>query len=251
MVETMKTAIITGGNRGIGASLTDSFVEAGYAVVVGARTDTGIEARHSGKARFVAMDVTTESGHRALVDAATAWTGRVDVYVNNAGFSEWRPIALIDEAFFDKLIGTNLKGAFWGCKAAVAAMEKGGVIINVSSIAGKRGSSNNSLYCASKFGMNGLTQALAKEVGKRGIRVNAVCPVLIETEGLLEALESEFSPAPTGHGAFFEKFAADNAALGRLPTGREVGEACVFLASDGASAITAQCINVDCGVFPQ
>ena len=245
------TAVITGGNRGIGLSLTEAFVEAGYSVVVGARQDTAVEQRFAGKARFVAMDVSDEAGHRRLTAAAGEWTGRVDVYVNNAGFSEWRPIGAIDEPFFDTLIGTNLKGAFWGCKAAVDAMHEGGVIINVSSIAGKRGSANNTLYCASKFGMNGLTQALAKEVGNRGIRVNAVCPVLIETDGLLEALRGEFSPAKTDPRQFFSKFAADNAALGRLPTGREVGEVCVFLASKAASAMTGQCINVDCGVFPQ
>jgi len=248
---TQKTAIITGGNKGIGLSLTEEFLKAGYCVVVGARSDTGLEGRFPGKVRFVPMDVNLEAGHRELIETARTWTGRVDAYVNNAGFSEWRPIGQIDEAFFETLIGTNLKGAFWGCKAAVDAMQEGGSIVNVSSIAGKRGSANNTLYCASKFGMNGLTQALAKEVGKRGIRVNAVCPVLIATEGLLDALKGEFSPTKGDPQDFFAKFAAENAALGRLPTGSEVGETCVFLASGAASAITGQCINVDCGVFPQ
>lgn len=246
-----QTAVITGGNRGIGLSLTEAFVHAGYAVVVGARGSTGLEERFPGKVRFIEMNVGDEAGHHKLVETARAWTGRLDVYVNNAGFSEWRPIGMIDEAFFDELIGTNLKGAFWGCKAAVAAMGEGGVIINMSSIAGKRGSANNTMYCASKFGMNGLTQALAKEVGKHGIRVNAVCPVLVETEGLLDALSGEFSPSAGNHQEFFKKFAAENSALGRLPTGREVGSVCVFLASEAASAMTGQCINVDCGVFPQ
>lgn len=99
--------------------------------------------------------------------------------------------------------------------------------------------------------MNGLTQALAKEVGRRQIRVNAVCPVLVETLGLIEALRGDFPPAKDDHGEFFRTFTQANSALGRLPTGREVGAACVFLASDAASAITAQCINIDCGVFPQ
>ena len=246
-----KTVVITGGNRGIGLSVTEVFVQAGYAVIVGARTNTGLEERFPGKVRLIEMNVSDEAGHHELVETARAWTGRLDVYVNNAGFSEWRPIGMIDEAFFDELIGTNLKGAFWGCKAAVAAMGEGGVIINMSSIAGKRGSANNTMYCASKFGMNGLTQALAKEVGKRGIRVNAVCPVLIETEGLIDALDGEFSPSRGDHGEFFKKFAVDNSALGRLPTGHEVGNVCVFLASEAASAMTGQCINVDCGVFPQ
>jgi 3-oxoacyl-[acyl-carrier protein] reductase/meso-butanediol dehydrogenase/(S,S)-butanediol dehydrogenase/diacetyl reductase len=185
------------------------------------------------------------------VQRALDRTGRLDVYVNNAGFSEWRPIGEIDEKFFDEMIGTNLKGAFWGCKAAVSAMTGVGSIINISSIAGKRGSANNTLYCASKFGMNGLTQALAKEVGPRGIRVNAVCPVMIPTEGLIDALKSPYGPAKGDPDVFISKFAVDNAALKRLPTGPEVAALCVFLASEAASAITGQCINVDCGVFPQ
>ncbi|MBF0119181.1 MAG: SDR family oxidoreductase [Desulfobacterales bacterium] len=247
-----KTAIITGGNRGIGFSITEKFIDAGYAVIVGARTDNAVEARFNGDViRYVAIDVRDEQGHRHLIDKAMAWTGRVDVYINNAGFSEWRPIELIDESFFNDLIGTNLKGVFWGCKAAIDAMNNNGVIINISSIAGKRGSANNTLYCASKFGVNGLTQALAKEVGPKGIRVNAVCPVLIPTEGLINALKSPYGPSKDNPEFFMTKFAEDNAALKRLPTGLEVASVCLFLSSEAASAITGQCINVDCGVFPQ
>ena len=130
-------------------------------------------------------------------------------------------------------------------------MKEGASIINISSIAGKRGSANNSAYCSSKFGVNGLTQSLAKELGPRGIRVNALCPVLIKTEGLSEALLEKYSPAKLDPDKFISDFARDNAALKRLPTGKEVGDMAVFLASDNASAITGQCINVDCGVFPQ
>jgi len=246
-----KTAVITGGNRGIGLSITEAFINAGYAVVIGARSDTGVEKRFSGKVRYLCMDVRQEREHRQLAEAALAWKGQVDVYVNNAGLSEWRPIESIDEAFFDTLIGTNLKGAFWGCKVATDVLRQDGSIINVSSIAGKRGSSNNTLYCASKFGMNGLTQALAKEVGARGIRVNAVCPVLIPTTGLIDALKSPYGPAKGEPKAFISKFTEENSALKRLPTGTEVAAVCVFLASDEASAVTGQCINIDCGVFPQ
>ena len=111
----MKTAIITGGNRGIGLAITKAFVNGGYKVIVGARHDTDIEEQFDGHARFVAMDVKDEAGHRKLVEAAVDWTGQIDVYVNNAGYSEWRPIQSIDESFFNDLMGTNLKGAFWGC----------------------------------------------------------------------------------------------------------------------------------------
>ncbi len=246
-----KTVVITGGNRGIGLSITEAFVEAGYSVFVGARKDAGLSERFGGKVTFVPTDVRHESAHRNLVTKAVDVTGHLDVFINNAGYSEWRPIEEIDDQFLDDLLATNLKGAFWGCKAAVAAMKDSGSIINISSIAGKRGSPNNSAYVATKFGMNGLTQALAKEVGPRGIRVNGVCPVLIPTDGLLEALKSPRGPAKGDPESFIANFALDQAALKRLPTGAEVAATCLFLASDESSAITAQNINVDCGVFPQ
>lgn len=246
-----KTVVITGGNRGIGLSITEAFINAGYFVIVGARQELGLASRFGDQVSFVPTDVRDEAAHRQMVNVAIKKTGTLDLYINNAGFSEWRPIEKIDEKFFDELIGTNLKGAFWGCKAALSVMQDGGSIINISSIAGKRGSANNSAYCASKFGMNGLTQALAKEVGARGVRVNALCPVLIPTNGLIEALKGPFSPAKGDPEGFISKFATDNAALKRLPTGAEVAQMCVFLASEAASAITGQCINVDCGVFPQ
>ena len=159
----------------------------------------------------------------------------------------------VDETFFNSLINTNLMGAFWGCKTAAHCMKNdgGGAIINISSIAGKRGSANNSVYCASKFGMNGLTQSLAKELGLLGISVNAICPVLIRTSGLMEALADKNSPAKGNPDKFMSDFINANSANGKLPTGKDVGELAVFLASDENRSITGQCINVDCGVFPQ
>ena len=246
-----RTVVITGGNRGIGLSISEAFISAGFEVFVGARKEAGLSAKFGNKVTFIPIDVRNEEAHQYLVRSALDKTGRLDVYINNAGYSEWRPIAKIDEAFLDDIIATNLKGAFWGCKAAIASMKEGGCIINISSIASKRGSANNSAYVATKFAMNGLTQSLAKEVGPRGIRVNGVCPVLIPTKGLLDALKNPDGPAKGDGAAFIAKFALDNAALQRLPTGAEVASTCLFLASDAASAITAQNINVDCGVFPQ
>lgn len=246
-----RTAIVTGGSRGIGRSLTKGFVAAGYHVVVGARNASGIEAVSRERVRFVPCDVGTEADHHRLVEEALAWTGRLDVYVNNAGVSEWRPIDRIDEAFFETMISVNLKGVFWGCKAAAAAFRSGGCIINISSLAGKRGTANNSMYVAAKFGVNGMTQSLAKELGPRNIRVNALCPVLIHTPGLIDALMMQWSPAKGDPEGFLESFKAANAALGRLPTGDDVCAMALFLASGHGSAITGQCINVDCGVLPQ
>ena len=125
-------------------------------------------------------------------------------------------------------------------------------MINVSSLAGKRGSARNSVYCASKFAINGVTQSLAKELGPKGIRVNAVCPVYIETDTILKSLEEEDSPA---QGESVEKYLKDfiktQTALGSLPTEEDVAELVYFLSCPKAKAITGQCINVDCGVLPQ
>jgi NAD(P)-dependent dehydrogenase (short-subunit alcohol dehydrogenase family) len=246
-----KTAIITGGNRGIGFNITESFIQAGYTVIVGARNENGIEKKLPSKPTFMRTDVRNESDMFALVQKAIDLTGRLDVFVNNAGFSKWLPIDKIDNEFLNDILATNLKSVFWGCKAAVSVMKRGGSIINISSIAGKRGSLNNSAYVATKFAMNGLTQSLAKELGPREIRVNGVCPVLVATEGLFDALKSPHAPANGKPEEFIKKFATENSALKRLPTAKEVAAMCVFLASDSASAITGQNINVDCGVYPQ
>jgi NAD(P)-dependent dehydrogenase (short-subunit alcohol dehydrogenase family) len=246
----MGAVVVTGGNRGIGLDITRAFAAAGYTVIVGARQRTA-EVELLGGARFVQADVRDPSAHERLADAALEAAGRLDCYINNAGYSAWRPITEIDEQFLDDILATNLKSAFWGARAAAAAMREGATIVNMSSIAGKRGSANNSAYCASKFGMNGLTQALAKELGPRGIRVNAVCPVLIPTAGLVEALQGPHAPGGGDPEGWIGSFAAANAALQRLPTGAEVASMCLYLASQSASAVTGQCINVDCGVFPQ
>ncbi len=247
-----KTVIITGGNRGIGENISRAFYDASYHVVIGAQTDTHLAQKLGDRARFIKIDVRKEQDMDRLLDETISWTGRLDVFINCAGFSGWRPLEEIDERFWNLMIDTNLKGVMFGCKAAAPHLKKDGCIINISSIAGKRGSANNSVYCASKFGVNGITQSLAKELGARGIRVNAVCPVYIATEGLVGALGEAYSPA---HGmdipAYMGKFAQENAALRRLPEGKEIANACLFLASDAASAITGQCINVDCGVLPQ
>ena len=246
------TVIVTGGNRGIGRSITEAFVKADYTVFVGARSQKNIREIDSKRVIFHAMDVRDEAAHLTLAEKAIATTGRLDAWVNNAGLSAWRPINEIDEAFFNELMNTNLKGAFWGCKAAAEFMtDVGGSIVNISSLAGKRGSANNAMYCATKFGMNGLTQSLAKELGPRGIRVNALCPVLIQTTGLMEALAAPHSPANGDPDGFLNKFRTAHSATGSLPQGKDVGSLAVYLSSPENSAITGQCINVDCGVLPQ
>lgn len=252
MKTNIRTVIITGGTKGIGADIATVFYKAGYAVVIAGRSDNGFARKLGDRVRFVKTDVRREGDHQKLVAFARKWTGQVDVYINCAGFSGWKPAKDVTEKFWDEMLDTNLKGAFWGCKAAAATLPSGGVIINISSLAGKRGSSNNSVYCASKFGVTGLTQALAKEFGPQGIRVVAVCPVYVETEGVIKALKDKNSPAKGKDvKAYLQQFTKEQTALGVLPTGKNIAETCLFLASPAASAITGQSLNVDCGVLPQ
>ena len=246
-----KTVIITGGNKGIGLDITKIFADNGYSVFVGAREYTKDLEELPGDITFVETNVKFEKDHQKLVKIAVNKTKRLDVFINNAGFSAWRSISNIDDVFLTNMLDTNLKSVFWGCKSAIAVMKSGASIINISSIAGKRGSSNNSAYSSSKFGVNAITQSLSKEVGKQNIRVNSVCPVIVPTIGLLEALDKPDSPAFGNVDGFINNFKSTQAALPTLPTGEEIGKTCLFLGSENSSAITGQCINVDCGVFPQ
>jgi 3-oxoacyl-[acyl-carrier protein] reductase/meso-butanediol dehydrogenase/(S,S)-butanediol dehydrogenase/diacetyl reductase len=247
-----RTVVVTGGGRGIGAFISRAFHAEGYRVAVASREDSGLALELGERGLFVPCDVRRPASIESGLQAVKAWAGRLDVLVNNAGLSAWRSLSDIDETFWDDMIATNLKAVLFGCQAAARHLGPGGAIVNVSSLAGKRGSANNAVYCATKFGVNGLTQALAKELGPKGIRVNAVCPVYVRTDGLLQALAEPQAP-PQGRevGEYLREFAARESALGRLPSGEEIASACLFLASPAGSAITGQCINVDCGVLPQ
>lgn len=246
-----RTVFITGGGRGLGADLSRAFHAAGYRVAIASRTDAGLADALGERARHLVCDVRQPASLRQAMQAARDWAGSLDVLINNAGRSEWRPLGRIDDAFWNDMLATNLTSVLFASQAAAAHMTSGGCIVNISSLAGKRGSANNAAYCAAKFGVNGVTQALAKELGPSGIRVNAVCPVYVQTEGLLEALADPDSPtAGKDTLQYLDEFARTQAALRVLPRGEQVAAACLFLASEAAGAVTGQCINVDCGVLP-
>ncbi len=241
---------VTGGTRGIGRAIAERFHQLGAAVAVCARSprDQGLpsDIMHS------VVDVRRRADVQRFIDAVVRQYGSLDVMVNCAGISRWKALEEIDEAFAAEIIETNVLGTLWGCQAAAAVLRAGGCIVNISSLAGKRGSANNSAYCAAKFAVNGITQALAKELGPRGIRVNAVCPVYVETETLSAALAEPAAPAQGQDvKAYLTSFASTQTTLGRLPMAQEVADTALFLASDAASAITGQCLNVDCGTLPQ
>jgi 3-oxoacyl-[acyl-carrier protein] reductase/meso-butanediol dehydrogenase/(S,S)-butanediol dehydrogenase/diacetyl reductase len=241
---------ITGGTRGIGFAIAELFHGRGHRVTVCSRSAR--PATLPSEVVHCRADVRRKDDVERFVAATVAAFGCLDVFVNNAGISRWRPLGDLDEAFVSEIIETSVFGTLWGCAAAAPALADGGSLVMVSSLAGKRGSANNSAYCAAKFAVNGVTQSLAKELGPRGIRVNAVCPVYVETDAIAAALQDRRSPTggrPVDE--YLAEFSRTQTALGRLPTAREVAEAVYFLASPAASAITGQCLNVDCGVLPQ
>ena len=251
MSDAGSVVVITGGTRGIGLAIAERFASEGQRVAVCARRSSSASGLPDG---FMALEADVRQRaqlQRAARQVVERW-GRLDVWINAAGVSRWRNIEEVDDAFLEEVLETNIRGTLWGCAVAAELMHEGGVIINISSLAGKRGSAGNSVYCASKFAVNGITQALAKELGGRGIRVNAVCPVYVETEHILEALHEPAAPprgAPVA--TYLAEFARTQTALGRLPRIEDVAEAVHWLAGPGAGAITGQCINVDCGTLPQ
>lgn len=244
-----RVVAVTGGSRGIGLAIAQRFQADGDAVAVCSRSGHPQAALSDMHYR---ADVRRRDQARGFIEEVVRMFGRLDVLVNCAGLSGWRPIEAIDEPFIEEILHTSLLGTLWCCRAVAGLLRPGGCIVNVSSLAGKRGSANNSVYCAGKFAVNGLTQALAKELGPREIRVNAVCPVYVETEQLAEALAEPASPAQgQAVGAYLATFASTQTALGRLPTAENVADVVAFLASSAAAAITGQCLNVDCGTLPQ
>jgi 3-oxoacyl-[acyl-carrier protein] reductase/meso-butanediol dehydrogenase/(S,S)-butanediol dehydrogenase/diacetyl reductase len=246
-----KSVVITGGSKGIGLELVKHYASNGFKVISGSRTKYGkFDKKIAPNIKEISIDVRNVESHELLAREAINETGKLDVYINNAGFSEWRSLASIDGEFLESMFSTNVYGYFWGTKAAANVMTSGGSILNISSLAAKRGTPNNSAYVATKFAITGLTQSSSKELGTKGIRVNAVCPVLISTPGLLQALNSSEAPSKGNTEAFLKDFSVNQTALGRLPTVNEVVDLCYFLTSENASAITGQSINIDCGVLP-
>ncbi len=245
-----KTVIITAGSKGIGLSITNYFIKKKFNVVVVSRKSSK-RFKSTNSILSLDLDLTKEDSYETLATLTLKKFKSIDIIINNFGISEWKSINKIDKNFIDRILLSNFYSTVWGAKYASKYMKRGSVIINISSIAGKRGSANNSIYSASKFAINGFTQSLAKELGKKGIRVNAICPVLIKTDGLLKALKEKESPAYKNINLFFKKFIDDNSALNKLPVSQDVAELCYFLSSDSSKSITGQCINLDSGVFPQ
>ncbi len=247
-----KVALITGAGNGIGRACAIGFASRGARVVVvdhdkdAGEATAGILRQQGGEALFVAADVTKSTEVQNYVKAALDAYGAIDCFHNNAGIEgAVAPTAEYDEDMFDRVMNVNVKGVFLGLRHVLPVMIKQGrgAVVNTASIAGLVASPGMPAYVASKHAVIGLTKTAAGEVGRSGVRVNAVCPGPIDTR-MIHALEAMLNPAdPASVGARYQQ----NIPLGRYGTAEEVANIVQFLCSDLASNITGGHYVVDGG----
>jgi meso-butanediol dehydrogenase / (S,S)-butanediol dehydrogenase / diacetyl reductase len=255
-----RTAIVTGGGRGIGRGIAEVLARQGASIVLAdidlaSAEATATDLRATGaKAAVVRVDVTDPDSAAAGLEQAIAEFGRVDILVNNAGVAGGHfggnAITLED---WDACYEVNLKGIWIMSRALVPHFKAngGGKIINISSIAGRKGGAGLAHYGASKAGAISLTQSLAAELGPANINVNAVCPGLLWTD-MWRHLEAQIArtdaPEVVDRRQFFEAYLQQNCPLRREQTPEDIGEAVAFFASDAAKNVTGQSLNVDGGI---
>lgn len=240
-----KVAIVTGASGGIGRAIALELGQNGYDVAVHyARNEAKAlevveELKALGaKAQAFGADIADYTACETLVKDVIQTFGRVDVLVNNAGITNDHLILRMDEAMFSSVIDTNLKGTWHMIKHVTRPMikQKYGRIINITSVVGEIGNAGQANYAASKAGIRGITQSLAKELGKKNITLNAIAPGFIET-AMTDGLASEIKDAYLAQ-----------IPLARFGTPEDVAKTVTFLASDGASYITGQTIQVNGGM---
>ena len=241
-----KRAIVTGGSMGIGASIAKELARQGANVAINYRkhdTEAGqvvAEIESLGrKGLAIKADVANFADAQRMVDEVKEKFGGLDILVNNAGINRDSVVWKMTEQQWDEVLDTNLKGYFNYIHAAVGIFreQKSGKIVNVTSINGLRGKFGQTNYSASKAGIIGLTKALARELGKSNVNVNAVAPGLIETEMMKDAPET------------VKEAALAEIVLGRLGKPEEVAEVIAFLCSEAARHITGEVIRVDGGQY--
>jgi NAD(P)-dependent dehydrogenase (short-subunit alcohol dehydrogenase family) len=244
-----KVAIVTGGSFGIGRATALAFAKKGAKVVVvdwKENTETiDLIKKSGGEALFIKCDVSKSSAVKAIVEKTIATFGRLDYAFNNAGIEgDSAPLQDCSEENWEKTIGVNLKGVWLCMKYEIPEMIKQGkgAIVNCSSVAGLVGFSGLPAYVASKHGVIGLTKTSALECAKLGIRVNAVCPGVIQTP-MIDRLTGNDKEA-------IEQF-TNLEPVGRFGQAEEVAEAVIWMCSDGASFVTGHAMAVDGGFVAQ
>ena len=240
-----QVAFITGASRGIGAAILEAFVAAGATVVGTATSEAGAEritariAELGGRGRGMALNVCDGEASAAAVAGIVSEFGRIDVMVNNAGITRDTLVMRMKDDAWNEVIDTDLSAAFRLARACVRPMmkQRSGRIISISSVVGAMGNAGQVNYAAAKAGLMGMTKALAREIGSRGITVNCVAPGFIDTDMT--------TGLPEEHKAHL----LAQIPLGRLGSAKEVAEACVFLASPAGAYVTGTTIHVNGGMF--
>ncbi len=239
---TGRRALVTGAGRGIGAAVAARLAGAGASVTVADIDPSAAATAESLGARFVACDITDPAAVGAAVRVATGADGRLDIVVNNAGiFPTTGPMLDATDEFVSHMLEVNVRGTFSMAREAARAMPAGGSIVNVASITAFGGGANISAYAASKAAVVSLTKAFARELGPRGIRVNAVAPGVIDTPGVQEQLE----PLLAGGRDIASIIAANPLGLRGEPD--HVARAVLFLVSDLAAFVSGHVLTVDGG----
>lgn len=239
-----KVAVITGATSGIGLATAEKFITEGAVVIVCGQTQESADevaqnlVAKGGKAEGHLVDVTNKSQIEAMRDAVLAKHGRIDILVNNAGIVMDAQLVKMTEEQFDKVVDINLKGSYNMARALVDTMvaQGSGVILNASSVVGVYGNFGQTNYAATKFGVIGFVKTWARELGKKGIRCNAVCPGFVATPILKDMPEKVLSAM------------AEKVPMKRLADPAEIANVYAFLASDEASYINGAAIEVTGGL---
>lgn len=243
MLLTGKNALVTGGGRGIGRGITEKLLAAGARVLVAQRQALDADLADNPNLFYVEANLADSGAPADIARAASELFGGVDVLVNNAGLMFERPIEAMSEQDWDRMMILNLRAPVFLARELLGQMRRrgGGSIINIGSIEGLSANPEHVAYCASKAGLHGLTRALAVDLGRDGIRCNAIAPGWIDSDLSNAYIDAQRDPA----GARLGLLAMHP--VGRTGAPQDIGGAVVFLASDEAAFVTGQVLVVDGG----